>query len=371
MMEIYGKLLIEKLPEQAIQLLIELCTQYVSQKSTTTTFNDIKDNIDAEPADPIHFMNCFTSEERLIEFLELLLAKSSEWEDIVFNTLIELYLKQRENLIQQRTQQYQQEYPEATEDEMELFIQSNTEIVELEEKIMNILENEDYNYEDDQALLLVQMYGFKAGQLFLYTKKNMFPLILQHYIEKEDTEKVIEFCMEHGEEEHSLWINLLTYFSHMKKIDEKRLRSVLTYIEEHHIMPVLSVLDALSKCESITLDLMKDYILKELEESHNQQEQNRSYIDDLKKKNQEMSDEIIKLQTYPLFSNFFFVVFLHCVRLVKSSNSSTVQIVETNWMCLPFTICVAIPSIKYVLMGGGDQHRDVLPIAVRVVPNVT
>ena len=103
--------------------------------------------------------------------------------------------------------------------------------------------------------------------------------------------------MEHGEEEHSLWINLLTYFSHMKKIDEKRLRSVLTYIEEHHIMPVLSVLDALSKCESITLDLMKDYILKELEESHNQQEQNRSYIDDLKKKNQEMSDEIIKLQT--------------------------------------------------------------------------
>ncbi len=47
------------------------------------------------------------------------------------------------------------------------------------------------------------------------------------------------------------------------------------------------------------------------------------------------------------------------------------QIVETNWMCLPFTICVAIPSIKYVLMGGGDQHRDVLPIAVRVVPNVT
>ena len=171
---------------------------------------------------------------------------------------------------------------------------------------MNILENKDYNYEDDQALLLVQMYGFKAGQLFLYTKKNMFPLILQHYIEKEDTEKVIEFCMEHGEEEHSLWINLLTYFSHMKKIDEKRLRSVLTYIEEHHIMPVLSVLDALSKCESITLDLMKDYILKELEESHNQQEQNRSYIDDLKKKNQEMSDEIIKLQTYPLFSNFFF-----------------------------------------------------------------
>ena len=115
MMEIYGKLLIEKLPEQAIQLLIELCTQYVPQKSTTTTFNDIKDNIDAEPADPIHFMNCFTSEERLIEFLELLLAKSSEWEDIVFNTLIELYLKQRENLIQQRTQQYQQEYQEATE----------------------------------------------------------------------------------------------------------------------------------------------------------------------------------------------------------------------------------------------------------------
>ncbi|KAK8807062.1 hypothetical protein WA158_003821 [Blastocystis sp. Blastoise] len=341
----YGKLLLKTVPKESIELIIELCTEYTPHlcedntdigSSTIPTVSTPRNELSLSPLSPVSalddelvdrgnpddFISCFTNDNDLEYFLEQLLLKNNhyKWDSIMWNTLLELYLKRREkteklldilkqdistpsststsspaatpspvvtsvsadisitsdiSLLQTNIEDMSQEEKHKKRDEYEQLLK----VYEI--KIMDVLQREEYTYDDDQALLLVQMYRFHEGQIYLYHKLHMYSMILQYYIEIKDTEQVIEFCKEHGKQEPSLWINLLTYFSSMDILDDYRLKQVLLYIEENHIMPALSVLEALGARGCIPLSVVKEYILKELEETKKQKSDDLAYINEL------------------------------------------------------------------------------------------
>ena len=51
------------------------------------------------------------------------------------------------------------------------------------EVLEDILENPNANYDIDHALVLVEMHRYRPGQLFLFEKLHMYPMVVQHYLE--------------------------------------------------------------------------------------------------------------------------------------------------------------------------------------------
>jgi hypothetical protein len=52
-----------------------------------------------------------------------------------------------------------------------------------DEVLRGILDNPAANYDLDHALVLVEMHNYKAGQLYLFEKLEMYPMVVQHWLE--------------------------------------------------------------------------------------------------------------------------------------------------------------------------------------------
>lgn len=102
----FGNILMKNCPQRTTELLKKICTHYyMSQKGQNgdnrdTDLNDIESNFfDTSPsidrANPEDFIHLFTkaAPELLIDFLEHLLANMNNCSQLVYNTLIEHYLR--------------------------------------------------------------------------------------------------------------------------------------------------------------------------------------------------------------------------------------------------------------------------------------
>lgn len=59
------------------------------------------------------------------------------------------------------------------------------------QELSSFLEQHHGRYDEDHALVLVQMHQFKPGMLFLYDKMRHVDLVLDHYIAERDTANVL------------------------------------------------------------------------------------------------------------------------------------------------------------------------------------
>ena len=53
----------------------------------------------------------------------------------------------------------------------------------VEQETLMLLEDEDASYDSDHAIVLMQQHGFTTGLLYLYEKKKMYNMLLQHYMD--------------------------------------------------------------------------------------------------------------------------------------------------------------------------------------------
>lgn len=327
-LQLYGKDLISHLTEETTSFLIDLCTPN-SEAFTpnSSSSEDVGDEILNGCCAPDNFIHCFVNHpQQLKQFLGAMLALRSDCDSTLWNTSLELFL--RRDLVEESMKA---KFGDACTEEM---------IEETYQKdVMAILQNPKANYDDDQALILVQMVGFKEGKLYLYRKLQMYSMLLKYYMELGNTEKVIEVCKEYGDEDQSLWIQLLTFYSEMDNVDTNQLVDVLQYMYDNKIVPSLMALQILARNKTLNLGILRRYILMCIREKQQLEKEDETAVNKLKTNIQEMEEEMNSVKTYPPRMN---CLDSFTELLERLSSRRNVKGVSKIWTCLLFISSVAI-----------------------------
>ena len=133
---------------------------------------------------------------------------------------------------------------------------------------MKVLTDSKAAYDTDHALFLVQLYGFKEGQLRLYEKLRMYHMVIQHHIEARDSASIIKNCKKFGNSQPNLWVQVLTHFASRQDDCEEEIKQVLQYINRSSILPPLLVVQILAQNDRLPLSVVRDYIVGRLSKEH-------------------------------------------------------------------------------------------------------
>eukprot|EP00463_Aulacantha_scolymantha_P006660 TRINITY_DN869_c0_g1_i1.p1 TRINITY_DN869_c0_g1~~TRINITY_DN869_c0_g1_i1.p1 ORF type:complete len:94 (-),score=10.91 TRINITY_DN869_c0_g1_i1:10-291(-) len=68
------------------------------------------------------------------------------------------------------------------------------------QKIMALLKTHPATYDINHALVLVKMYKFEKGILFLYKQLGLYHEILQHHMDRDNSSSIIQACRTHGDD---------------------------------------------------------------------------------------------------------------------------------------------------------------------------
>lgn len=143
-------------------------------------------------------------------------------------------------------------------------------------KALSLLKDDAIQYDSNQALMLCQLKQFDEGIVYLYEKKGMYNDILRFWMDKEETDRVIEAVRKYGPKDPSLYPMVLTYFSSSPDILSKstpELLSVLNHIDSEDLLPPIQVVQALSRSNVATIGLIKRYIGNKIEQENQELKQ--------------------------------------------------------------------------------------------------
>ena len=169
-------------------------------------------------------------------------------------------------------------------------------------KIMQLLDTPNAHYDVPQAMILCKMNGFDDGLLYLYQKSGHYQLILNYYIKKRDSAKVITTCQDHGMNQTSLWVDAFWFFVSESKEDAKnstRLQLVLHEIEKNKLLSPLMVINILAKNNGTTIDVLKDYFMRFLTRESSMISENERVIHQHKDDTERMKRSIEEMKTQP------------------------------------------------------------------------
>ena len=167
----------------------------------------------------------------------------------------------------------------------------------------------------------------------------MYSMLLKYYMELGNTEKVIEVCKEYGDEDQSLWIQLLTFYSEMDNVDTNQLVDVLQYMYDNKIVPSLMALQILARNKTLNLGILRRYILMCIREKQQLEKEDETAVNKLKTNIQEMEEEMNSVKTYPPRMN---CLDSFTELLERLSSRRNVKGVSKIWTCLLFISSVAI-----------------------------
>lgn len=338
-MKKYGKLLMHKSPELTTKFLVELCTDFKPAALTeeapgklSTGRGSLHEEEGARgegsgpqscPQDFIHIFVDHPNE--LQSFLEHIIKHNPSCDPIVYNTLLELYLRAHDLL--GKPAQDKQELPpgvltvsdmekhdakhnEATEEAVEPTEEpvgpagareKQEELVRVKnhEAALALLQNPAAKYDDDHVLCLVQMFDFKPGMLFLYEKLKLYTEIVQHHMENNEYPAIMAACKKFGRIDPNLWVQVLSYFALKDEREDCHcwIRDVLNNIERERLLPPLLLVQILAQNPKTPLAVVKDYVTRHLQEERDLTSSDQKVINELRVETQGMRQEILKLQT--------------------------------------------------------------------------
>ncbi|KAI8878575.1 vacuolar protein sorting-associated protein 11 [Backusella circina FSU 941] len=332
----YSKTLLSHLPDQTTQLLIELCSgtlppvgvmsptpsmsntkalsnlPFSGGDSSSSIFSDNSGQMMAPtsvslgklvqtknlklgytPPSPRKFMPAFVDRpDCLCTFLEQVFEKLWNLESVwspqeqeerkaIWNTLLELYLMDPtgDELTDRQKQKRQRAF---------------------RQKALTLLQDDSVHYDTNQALVLCQLKEFDEGIVYLYEKTGMYTDILRYWMEKGQTDRVIEGVRKYGPKDASLYPMVLSYFSSTPEVMTKstsELLSVLKHIDEKDLLPPIQVVQALSRSNVATIGLLKGYIGKKIQHEHEELKQNEELIESYREETDKRRKEIEELQT--------------------------------------------------------------------------
>lgn len=213
----YGKILMKHCPEETIALVKKICTDFRVSTNSASNINilnpmNVNDMLidtqlsetKTDRSNTEDFINLFDNSEYLIEFLDHLIKYTSNCSQLVYNTLIEhyLYIWQKDGKIEVR--------------------------------LIDILKNNEHNYDKNHVLILCRNYKFWDGVMVLYEEEKLYHLIVRHYLKHRDYEKLLSCCKRLGPLEPSLWLQALSGLRYNNNAPANLLSQVLQVIGEHN-----------------------------------------------------------------------------------------------------------------------------------------
>lgn len=293
-MKKYGKSLVNAVPDESTKLLKVLCTDYKPQRLHERTVSGSVTPVSAgvyqsfttalDPASDMErkiykaraeeFIHIFVHQKaKLIEFLEHMVQVQPNSSNLVYNTLLELYLNDAAR-------------------------QKNVEAqVEHERKALDLLKNVEARYDIDHALVLAQIHHFKAGILYLYEKAKLYQQILHYHMEQNEYSHVIDTCKKYGTSDPSLWVQALSYFARRETDCKSQIKEVLDHIDRGNLMSPLLVLQNLAHNSTATLAVVKDYIIRRLQMEDELIANDERYIRQYREETEKMRNQIKELKT--------------------------------------------------------------------------
>jgi len=236
-MKTYGKLMMEEVPEQTTEFLKRLCTGY--DPPTGSPVRKTQKHAEAE-----EFIHIFVKNaQKLTEFLEHMIKIRPKCKSAVYNTLMEVYLR-------------------------DYMHESNTLVKQkYSKRLMDLLQNTESGYDIDQALLLCCMNNFQPGILYLYQKAKLYQQVLKFHMDQKDYNSIINTCKRFGTYDPNLWVETLSYFSSIAHDDLRPyLTEVLDHVEKNKLLPPLMLVEMMAHSSTVTLAVLKDYLLRQLQQ---------------------------------------------------------------------------------------------------------
>uniref|UniRef100_H2ZAB9 RING-type domain-containing protein n=1 Tax=Ciona savignyi TaxID=51511 RepID=H2ZAB9_CIOSA len=303
----YGKALVTHVPEETTDLLKLLCTDYQPSKPTNPQLSTRS----VSKSNGVDFIHIFVnSPDMLVKFLEHLIKVQDNAPETVYNTLLELYLQKLANpneikMFLLSTNSLLgftislSQHPNFSTPDSPSFTHCNSE---LESLALNLLKEISVKrYDTDQALLLCQMNDFRPGILFLYQACKLYQQILRYHMDHEAHGLVVDTCRRYGGEDGALWQQALTYFAKQQghHATNETIGSLTSHphIEKHNLLPPLLVVQLLSKNSTVTLGVVRDYILRRIRQESDEIENCEKSIADYQVETQEMKNKIEQLKT--------------------------------------------------------------------------
>lgn len=282
-MKTHGQVLLDHVREPTIKMLESLCTNYRPEVKSNNT-DDYKSSRPEKKekilrSKPEDFIHVFVKDSRSLEsFLEFCVNESTKCDMVVYNTLLECYLRRwkkwltRDNLAEERKK--------------------------LHQLIMKLLSHsraqgrDEMLYDVDHALVLCKMYMFEDGVIRLYEKKDLYINIVEHYMELNEHQKILDTCRKWTKQCQRLWVRALAYFAG-KNNCEKEIKEVLTMIPG--LLEPLMVCQILARNESISLSVCRDYITQYLQDQQERIHRDLGSISKLKEGITKMRTQIDEL----------------------------------------------------------------------------
>ncbi|XP_070533237.1 vacuolar protein sorting-associated protein 11 homolog [Ptychodera flava] len=275
----YGKILMNEVPQETTDLLKLLCTDY--KPSDKPLVDQVTMDGSLPPgilkANAEEFIHIFVNNSsRLTEFLEHMIKVQPSCSPLIYNTLLELYLQ---NLV----------HEEDTEKK-----------ADMGRRTLTLLQNTEAQYDIDQALVLCQMHNFKAGNLYLYEKAKLYQQIIRYHMENDDPEEyinIIDACKRFGQQDPSLWVQALSYFAGKEENCKPQIMEVLSHIDKKNLLPPLLVIQTLAHNSTATLSVVKDYIIRRLQQENDQINEDERLIKQYKEETEKMRNQIEELKS--------------------------------------------------------------------------
>ncbi|KAF9353336.1 hypothetical protein BGX26_008885 [Mortierella sp. AD094] len=168
------------------------------------------------------------------------------------------------------------------------------------EKCLKLLNDTEIPYDTNHALVLCHMAEFNEGIVFLYERMKMYTDILRLWIERDDTNKVIECLRKYGPLEPSLYPLTLSYFSSSPgrlTSATPELLKVLDHIDQQDLLPPLRVVQALSQTSVATIGMIKNYIGRRIEAERKERLEDQKLIQNYRAESEKKRREIEELKT--------------------------------------------------------------------------
>lgn len=276
-MKKYGKILMMEVPKEATDFLKVLCTDYKPADKPLVDQSTLSGGMPPpiQRASVEEFIHIFVNNStQLMEFLEHMSKVQAESSSSqIYNTLLELYLHDMAHEKERRPR------------------------LELERKAMALLQTGEARYDIDQALVLCRMHSFQKGILYLYEKAQLYQQILHYHMEHNSYDQIIEACKRYGNQDPHLWVQALSYFAAKEENCKPFIVEVLSQIDRRNLLPPLLVIQTLAHNSTATLSVIKDYIVRRLQQENDQIAEDERLIKQYREETKKMKGQIEEMKT--------------------------------------------------------------------------
>ncbi len=166
---------------------------------------------------------------------------------------------------------------------------------------------QDPAYDVDRALTTCRLHEFHQGLVFLYTNRRDYREAAAVLADARDWPALLEICHVHGSAttggDPEVWHDALERLSSPASASpgaDAALRELLSRIEAEEVMPPMAVLPVLAKNPHLRLELVRDYVIRALENENRTITADVEEAQRLKEEVRKAEEAVKKLTTEPV-----------------------------------------------------------------------